>query len=115
MNMFFSLFFLTGCSLSQEQFQTESIDVTCARLMECYADEAEEFFEFASQDDCILALRERLEPTVDCVYDPDQAQTCLDEKYDSTCDTFSFDDTSEACAEALICEEDEESDEDTEE
>ena len=107
MTIFFSLCFLIGCSLSQERFQTESIDVTCALLIECYADEAVEFFEFESQDDCVLALQERLEPTVGCVYDPEKAQICLNEKYDDTCESFSFDDPSEACADAIICEEDE--------
>ena len=107
MNIFFSFFYVTGCTLSQEKFQTESIDITCARVMECYAEEAAEFFEFESEYDCILALQERLEPTVDCVYDPEKAQVCLDEKYDSNCDTFSFDDPSEACDEALICDDEE--------
>lgn len=111
MIMFLLFFFLTGCSLSQEQFQIESIDVTCNRLMECYAEEAAEFFEFESEDDCVLVLQERLEPTVDCVYDPEQAQICLNEKHDSTCESFSFDDTSEACEEALICEEEEDEEE----
>ena len=105
MTLFFLFSFLTGCSLSQETFQAESIDVICALLIECYADEAVEFFEFESQDDCILALQDRLEPTVDCVYDPEKAQICLNEKRDDTCESFSFDDPSDACDEALICEE----------
>ena len=108
MIMCFLFLFLTGCSLSQDQFQIESIDVTCNRLMECYVEEAMEFFEFESEDDCILALQERLEPTVNCVYDAQKAQICLEEKYDSTCESFSFDDSSKACEEALICEEEEE-------
>ena len=113
MTIFFSFFFLTGCSLSQEQFQTESIDITCLRLMECYSEEATEFFEFASQEECVSALFERLEPTTDCIYDPEKAQACLDEKYDSNCESFSFDDPSEVCDKALICdEESEDSDED---
>lgn len=111
MTVFFSFFILTGCSLSKEQFQTESIDITCTRLMECHPEDAEEFFELASQEECVSVLLERLESTTDCVYDPEKAQACLNEKYDSNCDTFSFDDPSEVCDEALICDEEEEEDE----
>ena len=106
-----AFFFMAGCSLSQEQFQTESIDVTCTRLMECYAEEAVDFFEFESQDACISALRERLQPTTNCVYDSEKAQICLDEKYDSTCESYSFDDSSDACEEAVVCEDSEEEEE----
>lgn len=110
MTLFFLFSFLTGCSLSQETFQTESIDLTCALLVECYAEEAMEFFEFESQDDCVLSLQARLEPTVGCVFDPETAQICLNEKRNDTCESFSFDDPSEACDEALICEEEEDGD-----
>ena len=108
MTVLFSFFFLTACSLSQEQFQTESIDITCTRLMECHPEDAAEFFDFEAQEDCVSALLERLEPTIDCIYDPEKARDCLNEKYDSDCESFSFDDPSEACDEALICDEEEE-------
>ena len=115
MTVFYTLFFFTGCSLSQEQFQIESIDITCTRLMECHPDDAADFFEFESQEDCVTVLQDRLESTSGCTYDSEKAQECLNEKYDSTCESFSFDDPSEACDEALICVEEESDDEDNEE
>ena len=108
MTLFFPLSFLAACSLSKDQFQTESIDITCTRLMECHLEDAQEFFEFETQEDCVSALLERVPPTSDCTYDPDKARSCLNEKYDSNCESFSFDDPSEVCDEALICDEEEE-------
>ena len=75
-------------------------------------EDAEEFFEFDTREDCVSALLERLEPAVDCIYDPEKARDCLNEKYDSDCEEFSFDDPSEACDEALICDEEEAGNED---
>jgi hypothetical protein len=119
MNKFSFLFCATlvGCSLSQEKFETDGIDLSCTRIMEC-TPEVGEFLDFEDVAGCVEVLTEMSEEddTAECTYDAAKAQSCLDEIEAATCEEYSAGDAGASCEDALVCEEaEEETEESTEE
>ena len=108
MNKFSFLFCATlvGCSLSQEKFETDGIDIQCTKMMEC-TPEMGEFLDFEDQAGCVEVLTEMMEDQTDaeCTYDAAKAQSCLDEIEAATCEEYSSGDAGASCEDALVCEE----------
>jgi hypothetical protein len=114
MNKFSFLFCATlvGCSLSQEKFETDAIDLSCTRIMEC-TPEVGEFLDFEDVAGCVEVLTEMSEESeeddsAECTYDAAKAQSCLDEIEAATCEEYSAGDAGASCEDALDCEEAEE-------
>ena len=108
MNKFSFLFCATlvGCSLSQEKFETDSVDLSCTKIMEC-TPEMGEFLGFEDEAGCVEVLTELNEEvdTTECTYDAAKAQSCLDEIEAATCEEYSSGDVGASCEDALVCEE----------
>ena len=100
---------LVGCSLSQEKFETDSIDLSCQRIMEC-TPEAAEFLGFEDEAGCVETLTDMdgETDTEGCTYDAAKAQACLDEVAAATCEEYSAGDVGTSCDDALVCESTEE-------
>ena len=96
---------LVGCSISQEKFETDSIDLSCQRIMEC-TPEVAEFLGFEDEAGCVEVITEETEgtSTEDCTYDAAKAQACLDEVAAATCEEYSAGEVGTSCDDALVCE-----------
>ena len=93
---------LVGCSLSQEKFEADSIDLSCTKIMEC-TPEAAQFLGFDDQESCVELLTENASEsdTSTCTYDAEKAQACLDELESATCEDYAAGSADTSCEEAL--------------
>lgn len=89
---------LVGCGVSEEKFKSESISISCEKMVEC-APEMGEYLGFSDQASCEEVFNEAVaEDESTCTYDASKAQACLDEMSATTCEQFtSGEETASSC------------------
>ena len=98
-----------GSTMTQDDFTAESISITCDQVFECYTEEELALFggmfgESASE--CVVLMEALMaeaetDPkaeTVECDFNAEAAQTCLDEGAAMSCDDVKTGTSPAACA-----------------
>jgi hypothetical protein len=80
---------LAGCGMSEEDFSTQSIEITCQKFVECFDAEAIALLGFTNEEECIdlyTTAAEEAETDDSCEFDGSKGQDCLDAWEAVTCE-----------------------------
>ena len=80
---------LAGCGLSEEDFTSQSIEISCSKTFECYDSTITDLLPYTTEEDCIAYFTDAADQTEadeTCEFDSSKGQECLDAWDAVTCD-----------------------------
>ena len=111
---FLACIILSGCAMSEDKFQTDSINESCRLIFEC-SPEVAEMMSLADEAACVDMFTEAAADTdtSSCTYDAAKASECINESKAISCDDYAASGAPTACNEVYTCEESEGTSEET--